>query len=73
MPNADEEQARDFMKTTMDLVGRRRSTGKPSIAAKNAINNFCVSIAGNEPRCTSCHAGYGGGRQRTSTSQPAKH
>jgi len=26
---------------------------------KNAINNFCISIQGNEPRCTSCHAGYG--------------
>jgi octaheme c-type cytochrome (tetrathionate reductase family) len=23
------------------------------------INNFCVSIQSNEPRCTSCHAGYG--------------
>jgi octaheme c-type cytochrome (tetrathionate reductase family) len=26
---------------------------------KNAINNFCVSINGNWPRCTSCHIGYG--------------
>jgi octaheme c-type cytochrome (tetrathionate reductase family) len=25
----------------------------------NLINNFCVAIASNEPRCTSCHAGYG--------------
>lgn len=24
-----------------------------------AINNFCISIFGNWPRCTSCHAGYG--------------
>ena len=24
-----------------------------------AINNFCISIVGNESRCTSCHAGYG--------------
>lgn len=23
------------------------------------INNFCISILSNEPRCTSCHAGYG--------------
>ena len=23
------------------------------------VNNFCISIHGNEPRCTSCHAGYG--------------
>lgn len=25
----------------------------------NAVNNFCVAIAANEPRCTSCHVGYG--------------
>jgi octaheme c-type cytochrome (tetrathionate reductase family) len=24
-----------------------------------SMNNFCVNINGNEPRCTSCHAGYG--------------
>ncbi len=23
------------------------------------INSFCGNVAGNEPRCTSCHAGYG--------------
>jgi octaheme c-type cytochrome (tetrathionate reductase family) len=23
------------------------------------VNNFCVAVASNEPRCTSCHAGYG--------------
>ncbi len=23
------------------------------------INNFCISVMSNEPRCTSCHAGYG--------------
>jgi octaheme c-type cytochrome (tetrathionate reductase family) len=25
----------------------------------NAINNFCVAVSSNEPRCTSCHVGYG--------------
>lgn len=24
-----------------------------------SINNFCINIQSNEPRCTSCHAGYG--------------
>ena len=24
-----------------------------------SINNFCINILSNEPRCTSCHAGYG--------------
>ncbi|MDV5169528.1 tetrathionate reductase family octaheme c-type cytochrome [Photobacterium rosenbergii] len=25
----------------------------------NVVNNFCIATASNEPRCTSCHAGYG--------------
>ncbi len=24
-----------------------------------ALNNYCIAVASNEPRCTSCHAGYG--------------
>ena len=23
------------------------------------VNNFCIAVPSNEPRCTSCHAGYG--------------
>jgi len=56
-----EKHAEDFMKTShwtwslkQKLPGREVTRGK-----KNAINNFCVSITSNEPRCTSCHAGYG--------------
>ena len=29
------------------------------LGKKNLINNFCISIETNEPRCTSCHIGYG--------------
>jgi len=29
------------------------------LGKRNVINAFCGSVAGNEPRCTSCHAGYG--------------
>lgn len=25
----------------------------------HVVNNFCINIGSNEPRCTSCHAGYG--------------
>ncbi|WP_181006291.1 tetrathionate reductase family octaheme c-type cytochrome [Shewanella insulae] len=56
-----EDHAKDFMKSShwtweleQELPGRTVKRGK-----KNAINNFCTSISGNEPRCTSCHAGYG--------------
>ncbi len=30
-----------------------------AIGKRNLQNNFCIAIAGNWPRCTSCHVGYG--------------
>lgn len=33
--------------------------GKIQRGKKDVINNFCVSVASNWPRCTSCHVGYG--------------
>ncbi len=30
-----------------------------TLGKKHVINNFCQSIESNEPRCTSCHVGYG--------------
>ncbi|MGE0713470.1 MAG: tetrathionate reductase family octaheme c-type cytochrome [Planctomycetota bacterium] len=38
------------------LPGQQAPT---AIGKKNLINNFCISIAANWPRCTICHAGYG--------------
>jgi octaheme c-type cytochrome (tetrathionate reductase family) len=35
-----------------------KTTGK-TLGKKWAANNFCGSPLSNEPRCTSCHAGYG--------------
>jgi octaheme c-type cytochrome (tetrathionate reductase family) len=29
------------------------------LGKQNLINNFCISLPGNWPRCTSCHIGYG--------------
>ncbi|GAA6198899.1 tetrathionate reductase family octaheme c-type cytochrome [Aquicoccus sp. SU-CL01552] len=29
------------------------------LGKRNVINAFCGNVVGNEPRCTSCHAGYG--------------
>jgi octaheme c-type cytochrome (tetrathionate reductase family) len=34
------------------------TTGK-KLGKQHAANNFCGSTLSNEPRCTSCHAGYG--------------
>ena len=33
--------------------------GEPIGKAQHVINNFCIALGSNEPRCTSCHAGYG--------------
>ena len=30
-----------------------------ALGKKNSLNNFCTGIQGNEPQCTTCHAGYG--------------
>lgn len=39
-----------------ELASRqRRAVGK----GEHVINNFCIALGSNEPRCTSCHAGYG--------------
>ncbi len=29
------------------------------LGKRHVINNFCVAVDSNEPRCTSCHIGYG--------------
>jgi len=58
-----EESANDFMKTRhwnwegkeVDVPGK----GKMKFGKKVSINNFCVAVSSNEPRCTSCHPGYG--------------
>jgi octaheme c-type cytochrome (tetrathionate reductase family) len=34
------------------------TTGQ-TVGKKTLINNFCIDIQSNEPRCTSCHVGYG--------------
>lgn len=30
-----------------------------TLGKRNVINSFCGNVSSNEPRCTSCHAGYG--------------
>ena len=33
--------------------------GIVSVGKKNAINNFCIGVEGNEQSCAKCHIGYG--------------
>ncbi|MDX1764014.1 MAG: tetrathionate reductase family octaheme c-type cytochrome [bacterium] len=57
-----EEAAHDIMETshwTWELkqdVSHKKNVFR---GKKNAINNFCISINSNWPRCTSCHISYG--------------
>jgi len=53
------EAANEIMQTshwTWEFVNE--ITGQ-ILGKKNVINNFCVATDSNEPRCTSCHVGYG--------------
>lgn len=55
----------DIMKTSHWLWARDTDKmpgreGKTITAGKkNIVNNFCIALISNEPRCTSCHIGYG--------------
>ncbi|OGA53188.1 MAG: cytochrome C [Betaproteobacteria bacterium RIFCSPLOWO2_12_FULL_63_13] len=56
------EQAGAFMKTAhWTWSSRQKLPGGDEIRLGkiNAVNNFCIALPSNEPRCTSCHAGYG--------------
>ena len=36
------------------VTKKKKKSGKYHV-----INNFCIAVKGNEPRCTSCHTGFG--------------
>ena len=57
-----QEQAKAFMKTvhwTWSSRQKEPARGEVKLGKINAVNNFCIALPSNEPRCTSCHAGYG--------------
>lgn len=57
-----DQQAKDFMKTvhwTWKEKQKVPGKGEMEIGKINLLNNFCIAVPSNWPRCTSCHAGYG--------------
>jgi hypothetical protein len=56
-----ENEAKSFMKSVHWNWGRKQvANGKTIEFGKtNAVNNYCIALPSNWPRCTSCHAGYG--------------
>lgn len=51
--------AQEIMHTTHWTWEYVNETTGQTVGKKTLINNFCISIQSNEPRCTSCHIGYG--------------
>jgi octaheme c-type cytochrome (tetrathionate reductase family) len=58
-----DEAAQQIMKTNhWTWLNEEFTTEKNEtvrIGKQNIINNFCIAVPSNYPRCTSCHAGYG--------------
>jgi octaheme c-type cytochrome (tetrathionate reductase family) len=57
-----EDQAENIMETShWTWIVDQEVPGKGRIerGKKNVVNNFCISVSSNWPRCTSCHIGYG--------------
>lgn len=68
-----QDEAHDFMKTvhwTWNSRQKVEGKGEFNLDKSNAVNNFCISLPGNEPRCTSSHAGYGWKDQSFDFNQP---
>lgn len=58
-----DEAAQQIMKTNhWTWLNEEFTTEKNEtvrIGKQNIINNFCIAVPSNYPRCTSCHVGYG--------------
>ncbi|MBK8010948.1 MAG: tetrathionate reductase family octaheme c-type cytochrome [Deltaproteobacteria bacterium] len=62
-----EDAGREVLKTShftwlgskASIPGHDEAIEPIAIGKRNLLNNFCLSIESNWPRCTACHAGYG--------------
>ncbi|WP_300517851.1 tetrathionate reductase family octaheme c-type cytochrome [Aliiroseovarius sp.] len=52
-------EADDQLAHSLHFKWDYESTSGQTLGKSNVINAFCGNVASNEPRCTSCHAGYG--------------
>jgi octaheme c-type cytochrome (tetrathionate reductase family) len=53
------EAAKQLMETTHWTWEFKHPTTGETLGKRNVLNSFCGNVASNEPRCTSCHIGYG--------------
>lgn len=42
-----------------DRISYIDGRGIQALGKKNVLNNYCISVAGNEAACAKCHTGYG--------------
>lgn len=52
-------EAATQLMATSHWTWEHESASGETLGKNNVINNFCVAVSSNEPRCTSCHTGYG--------------
>lgn len=61
--NCHESSAKEVMSTShwtwLDEEFIDGNNDKVQMGKRNFINNFCIAVPSNYPRCTSCHIGYG--------------
>ncbi len=53
------EAAKQVMQTTHWTWEFKQPETGQLLGKKHVVNNFCIAVTSNWPRCTSCHAGYG--------------
>lgn len=53
------DAAGEVMKTSHWTWEHTDPTTGQKLGKKNVINNYCIAVPSNEPRCTSCHVGLG--------------
>lgn len=51
------KQVMDSIHWTWEFAHQRKDA--QVLGKRNVINSFCGNVRSNEPRCTSCHVGYG--------------
>ena len=54
-----EDAAQEVMATTHWTWEHVDEESGQVLGKNNIINNYCIAVSSNEPRCTSCHVGWG--------------
>lgn len=67
-----ESAAREVMATVHWTWSHTDPASGQQLGKNHVINNYCIAIASNEPRCTSCHVGLGYADKTFDFSDPTK-